>query len=99
MTSSSLEQTAKRSAPAVNESSGEEMVSFKDCRTVRDARERRVTRILAASPAVDIADIERPEDANDSTPEAAEAAVGLPVKVRTTKNTTIGVDHILLRYQ
>lgn len=78
MVSSSLEQTVKRSEPAVNEFSGEEMVSFSDCDTVRDARERRVARILAESPALDI---ERSEDANDST---AEAAVGLPVKVRTT---------------
>lgn len=77
MASNSLEQTAKRSTPAVNEFSGEEMVSFSDCETVRDARERRVARILAASPAVDI---ERSEDATDSTPEPA---VGLPVKVRT----------------
>ena len=52
--SSSLEQAAKPSAPAanLNEFSGEEIVSFSDCSTVRDARERRVAKILASSPAV-----------------------------------------------
>lgn len=37
------------SARAVNEFSGEEIIPFDDCETVRDARQRRVARILGAA--------------------------------------------------
>lgn len=71
-------EEAACSVRAVNEFSGEEIIPFDDCEAVKDARQRRVARILgAAAPAhraAPLADaIELP---------AQQGADGLPLEVR-----------------
>lgn len=70
-------EDAACAACAVSEFSGEEIIPFDDCETVKDARQRRVARILgAADPA------HRAPLADAIEPPAQQGANGLPLEVR-----------------
>ena len=66
-------------APAVNEFSGEDIIPFDDCETVRNARQRRVSRILAST-----APANRVPLANAIVPKDQPGATGLPLEVRAS---------------
>lgn len=62
-------------APSVNKYSGEKIIPFDDCKTVRDARQSRVARILDASPSV------HGERSDTSTDSPTQLALRLPNQV------------------
>lgn len=81
-----LKGNSTGAAPAVNEFSGEDIIPFDDCETVRNARQRRATSILASSaPAhgVPVAD--------PGTPNDQQATTGLPLEVRKSTQLNSGL--------
>lgn len=82
LVSNSSEENPTLSAPSVNEFSGEAIIPFNDCETVRNARQRRVARILSTS-----APAHRGSPADATEPPPQQRADGLPMEVRKNELT------------
>lgn len=87
----SSEETLACSVPPTNIFSGEDIVPFSDCKTVKQARQHRVARILATSNA--------PQDAQLSTnakkPKSQQRVGDLPMEVRKLLSLRARAQYIL----
>eukprot|EP00903_Cladosiphon_okamuranus_P019907 g18296.t1 len=78
-----------RAAPAVNEFSGEDIVPFDDCETVRNARQRRVTRILESSAPANSTPL-----ADTNLPQGQQGTNGLPLEVEPLDESDLDVEQL-----